>query len=148
MVLASEPAIRPGNDILVAPTGLAKSGLTANNDAMTYHTDPNDTRTPSPPYGYSRVCTHSREEQIHIVAEFHAHKIRPSRIAYRVGIDIAFIEELIAGEIEKERFPRLVARYRRQRYAQRMNQSAASKGVSRYEQEQRIEREYLQETDL
>ena len=115
---------------------------------MKYKIDPDDPRTPSPPYGYSRTCTHSREQQIHIVAEFHAHKIRPSRIAYRVGIDIAFIEELIAGEIEQERFPRLVARYRRQRFAQRMQQSTARKGVSRYEQEQRIEREFRQETDL
>ena len=115
---------------------------------MTEQIDPDDSRTPSPPYGYSRVCTHSREEQIHIVAEFHAHKIRPSRIAYRVGIDIAFIEELIAGEVEEERFPRLVARYRRQRFAQRMQKSAARTGVSRYEQEQRIEREFRQETDL
>ena len=115
---------------------------------MTYQVDPDDSRTPSPPYGYSRVCTHSREQQIHIVAEFHAHKIRPSRIAYRVGIDIAFIEELIAGEVEQERFPRLVARYRRQRFSQRMHQSAARTGVSRYEEEQKIEREFLQETGL
>jgi len=107
-----------------------------------------DTRTPSPPYGYSRVCTYSREEQIHIVAEFHAHKIRPSRIAYRVGIDIAFIEELIAGETEQERFPRLVARYRKQRYQQRMTDSAVRKGVARYELEQRIEKEFMQEVDL
>lgn len=107
-----------------------------------------DTRTPSPPYGYSRVCTHSREEQIHIVAEFHANKIRPSRIAYRVGIDIAFIEALIAGETEEERFPRLVARYRRKRYQQRMNESSLRRGVARYELEQRIEREFRQEVDL
>ncbi|MDH4042384.1 MAG: hypothetical protein OEW92_00090 [Gammaproteobacteria bacterium] len=107
-----------------------------------------DTRTPSPPYGYSRVCTHSREEQIHIVAEYHAHKIRPSRIAYRVGIDIAFIEELIAGETERERFPRLVARYRRQRYQQRMNESSVRRGAARYEMEQRIEQEFRQEVDL
>jgi len=107
-----------------------------------------DTRTPSPPYGYSRECHHSREQQIHIVAEFHAHKIRPSRIAYRVGIDIAFIEALIAGEIETERFPRLVARYRRQRYNQRMRDSTARTGVSRYEQQQLIEREFHQEIDL
>jgi hypothetical protein len=108
----------------------------------------NDPRTPSPPYGYSRLCTHSREEQIHIVAEFHAHKIRPSRIAYRVGIDIAFIEQLIAGEIEKDCFPRLVARYRRARYHQRMSESAVRRGVARYELEQRIEREFSQEVDL
>ena len=107
-----------------------------------------DTRTPSPPYGYSRVCTYSREEQIHIVAEFYAHKIRPSRIAYRVGIDIAFIEELVAGEIEQERFPRLVACYRKQRYQQRMADSAVRKGVARYELEQLIEKEFIQEADL
>ncbi len=115
---------------------------------MSLQIDHKDSRTPSPPYGYSRVCGHTREEQIHIVAEFHAHKIRPSRIAYRVGIDIAFIEELIAGEIEEERFPRLVKRYRRQRFQQRLRDSTSSKGVSRYEQEQKIEREFRQETDL
>ena len=107
-----------------------------------------DSRTPSPPYGYSRLCTHSREEQIHIVAEFHAHKIRPSRIAYRVGIDIAFIEELIAGEIEEKRFPRLVAHYLKQRYQRRMTESTAQRGAARYEQEQRIEQEFQQETGL
>ena len=82
------------------------------------------------------------------MAEFHAHKIRPSRIAYRVGIDIAFIEELIAGEIEQDRFPRLVARYRRQRFQQRLRDSSSRKGVARYEQEQKIEREFHQEIEL
>ena len=115
---------------------------------MQVKTSSADTRTPSPPYGYSRECTHSREEQIHIVAEFHAHKIRPSRIAYRVGIDIAFIEELIAGEVEADRFPQLVAYYRRQRYQQRMSESTARRGVARYELQQQIEREYQQETEL
>ena len=118
------------------------------NKAMGQQTDSTDTRTPSPPYGYSRRCTHSREQQIHIVAEFHAHKIRPSRIAYRVGIDIAFIEQLIAGEVEEDRFPKLVAHYRRQRYQQRMRDSDRHRGARRYEQEQRIEREFHQETGL
>ena len=107
-----------------------------------------DSRTPSPPYGYSRECSYSREEQIHIVAEFHAHEIRPSRIAYRVGIDIAFIEELIAGETEPDRFPRLVAYYRGQRYKQRMRDSSARKGIARYEQQQKIEREFRQDVEL
>jgi len=106
-----------------------------------------DTRTPSPPYGYSRECTHSREQQIRIVAEFHAHKIRPSRIAYRVGIDIAFIEELIAGETESERFTQLVDFYRRGRYQQRLRDATRRSGVARYELQQKIEREYLQERD-
>lgn len=107
-----------------------------------------DERTPSPPYGYSRECTHSREEQIHIVAEFHANKIRPSRIAYRVGIDIAFIEALIAGETEANRFPALVKRYRRNRYQQRMADSGRRNGVARYELQQVIEREFEQEVEL
>ncbi|CAA0116223.1 Uncharacterised protein [Halioglobus japonicus] len=107
-----------------------------------------DTRTPSPPYGYSRRCTYPREQQIHIVAEFHAHKIRPSRIAYRVGIDIAFIEELIAGETEPVRFPQLVKFYRKGRYQQRLNETQKSTGVTRYELQQKIEREFVQEIDL
>ncbi len=107
-----------------------------------------DSRTPSPPYGYSRQCDYSRERQLHIVAEFHAHRIRPSRIAYRVGIDIAFIEALIAGELEEERFPRLVSHYRRQRYQQRMQASTNHNGVTRFELQQRIERDFTQETDL
>ncbi len=107
-----------------------------------------DRRTPSPPYGYSRECTHSREQQIHIVAEFHAHKIRPSRIAYRVGIDIAFIEALIAGEEEPELFPRLVTYYRRQRFQQRMHESNRRSGSARYQLEQQIEREFQRETDI
>jgi hypothetical protein len=107
-----------------------------------------DTRTPSPPYGYSRECTHTREQQIHIVAEFHAHKIRPSRIAYRIGIDIAFIEALIAGEIEPEHFAQLVQLYRTRRYQQRLKETHAKTGVARYEQQQKIEREFVQEIDL
>jgi hypothetical protein len=107
-----------------------------------------DTRTPSPPYGYSRECTHTREQQMHIVAEFHAHKIRPSRIAYRVGIDIAFIEELIAGETEPERFAYLVKKYRAARHQQRLRDSTKRSGIARYEQQQQIEREFVQETML
>lgn len=107
-----------------------------------------DPRTPSPPYGYSRQCHFNREQQLHIVAEFHAHRIRPSRIAYRVGIDIAFIEALIAGEVEQERFPRLVAHYRRQRYQQRMQASNHYNGVARFELQQRIEGDFQRETDL
>ena len=60
----------------------------------------------------------------------------------------AFIEALIAGELEAERFPRLVADDRRQRFQQRMRDSNARSGISRYEQQQRIEREFRQETGL
>ena len=107
-----------------------------------------DTRTPSPPYGYSRECTHTREQQIHIVAEFHAHKIRPSRIAYRVGIDIAFIEELIAGETEPEHFAQLVKYYRGKRHQDRLQESRKRSGIARYELQQKIEREFVQDAEL
>ena len=107
-----------------------------------------DTRTPSPPYGYSRECSHDREGQIHIVAEFHAHKIQPARIAYRVGIDIAFVEELIAGEAEPGRFERLVAHYRKRRFARRMKDTKAKKGGVQYELQQKIAREFEQEVDM
>ena len=107
-----------------------------------------DPRTPSPPYGYSRECHYSRDKQVHIVAEYHANKIRPSRIAYRVGIDIAFIEELIAGEVESDRFSRLVKYYRTQRYHQRLRDSSVVSGIAQYELQQRIQREFEQETDL
>ena len=115
---------------------------------MTEETTITDTRTPSPPFGYSQQCLHSREQQIRIVAEFHAHKIRPSRIAYRIGIDIAFIEELIAGEVEGGRFERMVVFYRRKRYAKRMQDSKRRKGVVQYEMQQKIEQEFVQEGDL
>ena len=107
-----------------------------------------DTRTPSPPFGYSRKCDYTREQQIHIVAEFHAHKIRPSRIAYRIGVDIAFIEELIAGETEAQRFPKLVAYYRKQRYQKRMKDSTGKRGVAQYEAQQQIETEFHREIEI
>ena len=115
---------------------------------MADHPPAADSRTPSPPHGYSRQCTHSREQQMHIVAEFHVNRIRPSRIAYRVGIDIAFIEALIAGEVEAERFAALLRHYRGQRYRQRLRESNARSGVARYELQQRIEREFRAEADL
>ncbi len=79
------------------------------------------------------------------MAEFHAHRIRPSRIAYRVGIDIALVEALIAGEEEPELFPRLVNFYRRSRYKQRMQDSGRVRGGKRYEIQQRIDQEYREE---
>jgi hypothetical protein len=106
-----------------------------------------DSRTPSPPYGYSRECIHDREGQIHIVAEFHAHRIQPARIAYRIGIDIAFIEELIAGEAEEGRFDRLVTHYRKQRFSKRMKDSKVKSGGVQYELQQKIAREFEQEID-
>ncbi len=82
------------------------------------------------------------------MAQFHANKIRPSRIAYRIGIDIALVEALVAGEEEVERFPQLVAYYRKQRYHQRLWDAKYKKGIVQYELQTRIESEFRQETDL
>lgn len=104
-----------------------------------------DGRTPSPPYGYSCDCSLTREQQIAVVAQFHAHKIRPNRIAYRMGIDIALIEALIAGEEEPQRFAQLVDHYRHHRYRDRMEASAQQRGTGRYELQQQIEKDFQQE---
>ncbi|MDA8961735.1 hypothetical protein N9H37_00050 [Congregibacter sp.] len=104
-----------------------------------------DTRTPSPPFGYSRICTLDPDEQITAVAKFHAHQIRPNRIAYRLGIDIAYVEALIAGEVETERFTAAVAANRKQRYHERIKDSSKRRGAGRYELQQQIEKDFQHE---
>lgn len=77
-----------------------------------------------------------------VVAQFHAHRIKPNRIAYRMGIDIAFVEALIAGEEEPQHFAALLERHRRQRYRDRMQESAQRAGAGRYELQQQIEQDF------
>jgi hypothetical protein len=98
-----------------------------------------DVRSPSPPYGYSKVCDYSEQQQIHLVAEFHAHRISPARIAYRTGIDIAFVRDLLSGEAYPKMFKVLLAQYRRNRRDQRLQQSLKLKGSARYHLQQGIE---------
>ena len=107
-----------------------------------------DTRTPSPPYGYSCVCVYPLEQQVRIVAEFYVHKIRPSRIAYRMGIDIDLIEKLINGEAHPEAFTEMVNYYRKHRRSQRLQQSQHIKGSARVEQQVEIEREFSESESL
>ena len=107
-----------------------------------------DTRTPSPPFGYSRECHYPLERQIRIVAEFYVHKIRPSRIAYRMGIDIDLIEKLIAGEAHQEVFQEMVTYYRKHRRQERLQESLKVKGTARVELQQKIEREFTETESL
>lgn len=107
-----------------------------------------DTRTPSPPYGYSRICVYPLEQQLRIVAEFYVHKIRPSRIAYRMGIDIDLIEKLIAGEAHQEHFQEMVNHYRKSRRTQRLQQSRKIKGNAQLELQVEIEREFKDNESL
>ncbi len=103
-----------------------------------------DTRTPSPPYGYSRQCHYPLEQQIRIVAEFYVHNIRPSRIAYRVGIDIDLVEKLIAGEVHEDVFREMVLYYRKHRRSQRLKDSQRIKGFARVELQVEIEKDYCE----
>jgi hypothetical protein len=103
-----------------------------------------DTRKPSPPYGYSCECHYPLEQQIRIVAEFYAHKIRPSRIAYRMGIDIDLVEKLIAGEVHQEAFSEMLAYYRKHRRNQHLQDAMGLKGSARFEQQVRIEEEFME----
>lgn len=96
-------------------------------------TPTHDSRTPCPPLGYSRECDLPESRQIELVAEFHAYRIRPSRIAFRLGIDIALIDALLAGDYEPERFAALVARYRRGRYQQRVREADTQRGAAAFE---------------
>lgn len=102
-----------------------------------------DTRKPSPPFGYSCECSHSLQEQLHIVAEFYVHKIPANRIAYRIGIDLALIEDLLAGRAHPKLFKALLAHYRKNRRAQRLKDSTKIKGIAQAEQQEQIEKEYL-----
>lgn len=105
-----------------------------------------DTRTPSPPFGYSRQCHYERDDQIRIVALYAANKIRPPRIAYREGIDIAFVEALVAGEEEQDRFNYWLDHYRKERRRERLQKTRKLVGSARFEQESRIESEMKNET--
>ena len=107
-----------------------------------------DKRTPSPPYGYSRECHYPLEQQIRIVAEFYAHNIRPSRIAYRMGIDIDLIDKLIAGEVHQDAFNEMLAYYRKSRRKQRLGDALQLRGSARVERQALIEREYAEALNL
>ena len=100
-----------------------------------------DQRTPSPPFGYSRLCHYDHDDQVRIVALYAANKIRPPIIAYREGIDIALVEALIAGEVEQDRFASWLDYYRKERRRERLQQTRKLIGSARFEQEARIEQE-------
>lgn len=80
-----------------------------------------------------------------MVAQFHAHRIKPNRIAYRMGVDIALVESLIAGEVEVEHFRHRVEYHRKQRYRERMRDSSQRRGTGRYELQQQIEKDFQRE---
>ena len=94
---------------------------------------PTDTRRPNPPIGYACECALTLEQQMELVAEFHVHRIRPSRIAYRLGIDIAQVEAWLSGEQDAERFQRLMVAHRRRKYQLQIRRADRLRGQQAYE---------------
>ena len=68
-----------------------------------------------------------------LVAEFHVHRIRPSRIAYRLGIDIARVEAWLSGEQDSARFQHLIAVHRRRKYHRQVRKADRLRGQQAYE---------------
>ncbi|MEC7569994.1 MAG: hypothetical protein VYE71_06460 [Pseudomonadota bacterium] len=106
---------------------------------------PTDSRRPNPPIGYVCECTLAPEKQIELVAEFHVHRIRPSRIAYRLGIDIAQVEAWLSGEQDSDRFQDLIRHHRRRKYQMQMRRAAQFRGQQSYEMRLAAERDFPQQ---
>ena len=83
--------------------------------------------------GYACDCTMSLPRQMALVAEFHVHRIRPSRIAYRLGIDIARVEGWVSGEQDGDQFQRLITACKKRRYLAQMNRADRFRGQQAYE---------------
>lgn len=92
-----------------------------------------DNRSPNPPMGYACECSLTTDQQIDLVAEFHVHRIRPSRIAYRLGIDIAQVEAWLSGEQDSERFQRLITVHKKRKYQLQVRKADRLRGQKAYE---------------
>jgi trehalose-6-phosphate synthase len=68
-----------------------------------------------------------------LVAEFHVHRIRPSRIAYRLGIDIASVEGWLSGEKDREQFQRLITASKKRKHLAQMKRADRFRGQQAYE---------------
>lgn len=91
---------------------------------------------------YAKVSDKSLKQQIDVVAEFHAYKIHPQRIAYRTGIALDLVIELVNGNSHQQLFKRLLAYHRKSRRDQRLQQSLRKKGIAQAELQDKIEQEY------
>lgn len=87
----------------------------------------------------AKQCNKPLEQQLEVVAEFHAHKIAPVRIAYRTGIKIDLVEGLLAGEIKPKLFQYLLKQAKIKRRDQRLKASLRYKGAVRRSLQSTIE---------
>lgn len=92
----------------------------------------------------AKTCIKTLQEQIDVVAEFHAHNIQPERIAYRTGIPLQLVQELVHGESHQRQFKQRLAAHRRARRDQRLRRSRRIQGIAQAELQESIEREYQQ----
>ena len=103
-----------------------------------------ENRSPNPPIGYACDCTLPPAHQIDLVAEFYVNRIRPSRIAYRLGIDLAQVEAWLSGEQDSDRFQELIRRHRRRKYQIQLRRAERFCGQQSYEMRLAAERELAQ----
>ena len=94
------------------------------------------------PSGYAKVSEKNLRQQIDVVAEFHAYKIHPQRIAYRTGIELQLVTELINGDSHQRLFKASLARHRKARRDQRLQKSFRKKGIAQAELQDKIEQDY------
>jgi hypothetical protein len=95
---------------------------------------------------YSKTSNKSLRQQIDVVAEFHAYKIHPLRIAYRTGIDATLVQHLVNGEDHQRMFKAALARHRKSRRDQRLHKSLRHKGIAQTELQVKIEQDYQETT--
>lgn len=100
------------------------------------------TRHSQPISAYSKTSAKSLREKIDVVAEFHAHKIHPHRIAYRTGIELELVQDLINGQQHAQLFKHRLAAHRKHRRDQRLKKSQRIKGIAQAELQDQIEQEY------
>ncbi|MEH6910911.1 MAG: hypothetical protein V7459_10000 [Oceanicoccus sp.] len=99
-----------------------------------------------PADSYSKISSKSLKQQIDVVAEFHAYKIHPLRIAYRTGIDATLVQHLVNGEDHQRLFKAALARHRKSRRDQRLHKSLRHKGIAQTELQHQIEQDYKETT--
>ena len=103
---------------------------------------PASQRASNPPLGYSKECHLTEAKQIRLVAEFHANRIRPSRIAYRLGIDIALIDALIGGDYQPQFFNEQLVLAQKRRRDHRIRSSERLRGQAAYEIRAKAQRDF------
>ena len=96
----------------------------------------------SEPQRYAKTSDKTLRGQIDVVAEFHAHKISPLRIAYRTGVNIELVKALVGGESHQRLFKALVSYHRKARRDLLLKKSLRKKGIGQAELQEKIEADF------